>query len=241
MEEQKPKYPWEIIEDLRIKSGIPKKVLAEKLSINYSYLVDLLNGRYPSKIDNDKLKSLSELLQVPVQDLINLIHQSVEIPPLMAGEDQPDGQTGRPEDQPTPSYVGGDRPTPLIPVFAITSGGTVNNQFGAPGWRQTQASENYPAVAGLTDPDAFGIRLQDDALYPPFRPGAFFVISPQKQPYLGDIILLTLSDFRTYLAELNRLDGDMAVLRFFNPRFEPLMVRETDVLWAWPVVWVKVN
>ncbi|MEK7448091.1 MAG: helix-turn-helix transcriptional regulator, partial [Planctomycetota bacterium] len=65
------KHPWQIIESLRIKKGVSKKILAERLGINYSYLVDLLNGRYPSKIDNQKLQIISEVFEIPIVEIIS--------------------------------------------------------------------------------------------------------------------------------------------------------------------------
>lgn len=230
MEEQKQKYPWEIVEDLRIKSGIPKKVLAEKLQINYSYLVDLLNGRYPSKIDNDKLRTISELFQISIQELMNLIHQE--------GEDPDSAQPAQGGPAEVMARIGA--PTNL-PVFPMASGIPLNSLFGNAEWRQTQAPENIPAVPGLTDPETFGIRLQDDSLYPPCPDGSLFIISPQKHPRIGDVVLITLSDHRTWLAELNRIENETAILRPYNPKFDPISVMEKDVLWIYPVVWIKIN
>ncbi|MCK5578608.1 MAG: helix-turn-helix transcriptional regulator [Planctomycetes bacterium] len=65
------KYPWQIIESLRAQRKISKKKLAKKLGINYSYMVDLLNGRYPSKIATRKLQIVSEVLDVPMVDLLS--------------------------------------------------------------------------------------------------------------------------------------------------------------------------
>ncbi|MFH1230191.1 MAG: helix-turn-helix transcriptional regulator, partial [Planctomycetota bacterium] len=66
--------PWQIIEKLRIKKGTSKKIIAERLQINYNYLVDLLNGRYQSKIDDDKLRTISEVLDIPVHNLLDELH-----------------------------------------------------------------------------------------------------------------------------------------------------------------------
>jgi len=74
------KLPWCRVEKIRSERDIPKKLLAERLGVNYSYLVDLLNGRYPSRIDDEKLTILADIFQMPRAALLQEISPQA-VPP----------------------------------------------------------------------------------------------------------------------------------------------------------------
>lgn len=201
MPENTPVSPWLIIEQLRKKHDISKKLLADKLQINYNYLVDLLNGRYQSNIDSQKLPVLAEIFQVSMADLIKLLH---------ADEN--------------------DISRSQMPLYALSAGET-NSAIVS-----KQPAEWFGAQTDAAGPDAFAVRIKDDTLFPPCHPETIFVISPHKEPRLGDLVLITLKDHRCWLLELNRVENDMAVLRYYNARYQPIMVPLKDILSAYSVI-----
>lgn len=204
MPESKPIFPWQIIEELRVKSDLSKKLLADKLQINYNYLVDLLNGRYPGKIDNDKLRILSEIFRMSVNDLIELLHQEDEAGLGSAG-------TG-------------------LPLFPVTSG-QVNTPL-----RDKVPAGYTPRTPGVSDPNAFAVQIKDNSLFPPCQQDSIFVISPSKEPRLGDIVLVTLKDYRVWLLELNQIDKNIVTMRFYNANYKPIMLKMPDIVSAYPAV-----
>jgi transcriptional regulator with XRE-family HTH domain len=199
MTENTPSSPWLIIEQLRAKHDISKKLLADKLQINYNYLVDLLNGRYQSNIDNQKLRVLAEIFQMSMADLIKLIH---------ADEDGAAGVQ--------------------MPLYPLVSG-EANAALA------TKQPAEWLAPPSPATSDAFAVRIKDDTLFPPCHPDSVFVISPHQEPRLGDLVLITLKDHRCWLLELNRVENDMAVLRYYNARYQHIMVPLKDILSVYPV------
>ncbi|MFH1228222.1 MAG: LexA family transcriptional regulator [Planctomycetota bacterium] len=192
--------PWLAIEQLREKHNIPKKTLADKLQVNYNYLVDLLNGRYSAKIDNQKLRVLAEIFNIPINELMDLFH--------------PDNTTGLSQ---TVCQSGN------IPLYILNQG-----QPSKP-LADKQPQEWFRTGPDTYGPDAYALRIGDDSLFPPCRPGSVFIVSPSKEPNLGDLILVTISDQRCWLLELNRISNDMLTLRYYNARYQPVMISLKDI------------
>lgn len=88
-ETERAKHPWTVVDKIRQRKNVSKKALAKSLGINYSYLVDLLNGRYPSKIDNRKLTILAEVFQVPIEEIIGELSGKPTVPLPVVGKPQP--------------------------------------------------------------------------------------------------------------------------------------------------------
>jgi len=250
--------PWQIIEKLRRKKGIPKKILAEKLQINYNYLVDLLNGRYQSKIDDDKLRTISIVLDLPIHNLLDELH----------GVTTPDGARFS---EVVPSGI---PPVGKTPVFRIVSGSKIDPAFNQPEpegtadglakgealselWAQKNLEFAYvPSLRETPDkpisfqplgkqgilPATVAIKLEDNSLFPPCLAGSIFIIDTTKKPRIGDIVLVVLQNYRAWVIELNKIDStpdkEKVFFRAYNSDFEPIMVNRKDIIFLFPVIWI---
>jgi transcriptional regulator with XRE-family HTH domain len=162
---------WEIVEKLREKKGISKKILSDKLKMNYNYLVDLLNGRYHTKIDNEAMQSISTALKIPLNKLLEafqgadidtiLLPEQIPPPPQETLTQSPITKEDKPITEepittpyaPTPSLRGGSpcgasisKIVPLgtrTPLFRIISGSKIDLSFNRPElWQSEIVSGN---------------------------------------------------------------------------------------------------
>ncbi|MFA5795504.1 MAG: helix-turn-helix domain-containing protein [Candidatus Brocadiia bacterium] len=199
--------PWLVIEQLREKHDISKKLLADKLQINYNYLVDLLNGRYSGKIDNQKLRVLAEVFNISIEELMGMIH--------LDDTDSLSSTVGLPGN---------------MPLYILQ-----------PGQPNKPLADKQPPDSFRPGPDTYGqeayaIRLDDNSLFPPCRPGSVFILSPSKEPNLGDLILVVMNDQRCWLMELNRVTNDMLTLRYYNTGLQPITIMLKDIQYIHTVV-----
>jgi phage repressor protein C with HTH and peptisase S24 domain len=230
--------PWKIVEKLREIKGISKKTLADKLQINYSYLVDLLNGRYLSKIDNEKINTLSEILEIPVDDLLKA---------LSGGEktDKPTQTKPPTSESECPKKEAADTQLPLIThssesVIPDITGfikmvkGKSETYSGHLGRLNGGLSANYNATAYLKN-NVFALKLEDDSLFPPFAPGTIFLVNKNKFPSLNEIVFVVLRDGRSWLREWSKEDDEGIILKPYNPKYEYLQILTKDIIAMWTI------
>ena len=225
MKKQKPILtPWGIIENIRRQKGVSKKVLAQGLKMSYGYLVDLLNGRYPSKINNQKLGILAEILQVPIEELLSAITQPREVSHPLPAPSTPSA--------PTPAVS-----TPgILSILSFKSGegmGTLTES----GLISDRLETSLPALPNLGDPQAFGIKLHDDSMYPPYQSGSIFILRPSQSPQIGNLILAVTKDLRGWLGELS-IHEKYLVVKPNNSSCAPVKISKEDITFIYPVVWV---
>ena len=79
------------------------------------------------------------------------------------------------------------------------------------------------------DPSAYALRVRGDSMHPRYRAGEFIVVEPSIEPQTGDDVVVSLSDGRKLLKELNwRRDGEVQLLSV-NNHFGPLTLQESTV------------
>lgn len=209
-------YPWVVIESLRARKGISKKTLSEKLGFSYGYLVDLLNGRYSSKIDNQSLEIISEVLGIPLEHLVLQVIT-------------PEGTSKEKS-----GVASQESRIPLIPLNSGTHLGALTEE----GLRTEELDGYLTRLPELSDPYAFGIRLWDEAMRPPCPKGSVFVVSPQQSAQIGVIVLIILTDGRAWVGELKEHTPTQSVLRFYNPNYALVTLAEHEIAFIYPVVWL---
>ena len=242
---EKPLSPWQVIEKLRANNGIPKKTLADKLQINYNYLVDLLNGRYQTNIDDEKIRIISDILDIPVNKLLDELHHIH--PDATSG---PSG-TAALEKSPTsaPQPPAETPPTPLdkIPVFRIISGSKIDPAFNQSLlWAQKEKeleflyAPSFEPTPGKS-PVKIAIKLEDNSLFPPCLAGSAFIVDTEGKPRPGDIVFVVLQNYRAWIIELNKMDSlpeEKFIFRPYNTDYESIMIARKDILYIYPVVWI---
>ncbi|MEW6027081.1 MAG: LexA family transcriptional regulator [Planctomycetota bacterium] len=240
---ENPLSPWQVIEKLRANKGIPKKALAEKLQINYNYLVDLLNGRYQTNIDDEKIRIISSVLDIPINNLLDELHNihSAEPAPAPAAQEMP------PAPQPQPQPEAPRAPLAKIPLFRIISGSKIDTLFNQSLlWEQKEREMEFlhsPVVepAMGEPPVRIAVKLEDNSLFPPCLAGSAFIVDTGTKPRIGDIVLVVLQNYRAWVIELNKMDSladEKLILRPYNSDYEPIMIARKDVLAIYPAVWI---
>ena len=241
----KPLSPWQVVEKLRANNGIPKKTLADKLQINYNYLVDLLNGRYQSNIDDDKIRIISSVLDIPVDKLMDEIHHihhddTARPAEPVAAEKTPDPMPQAPAAPPS-------APPVKIPVFRIISGSKIDPSFNQNLlWDQKEQEMEF-IHAPCLEPNAekspvrIAIKLEDNSLFPPCLAGSVFIVDTEAKPRIGDIVLAVLQNYRAWIIELNKMDSqpdEKFIFRPYSSDYESIMIARKDVLFIYPVIWI---
>lgn len=229
-------HPWTVIERLRQKQGVSKKALAERLGINYSYLVDLLNGRYPSKIDNRKLSILAEVFGMSGEVLLGEI-SGTPVQPTMV-----ESPTAQQVTEPVRAAV----QRVEVPVISIRSGEVVKSLLEDKTIKESdlsagQAGDRFSLSTHLARPGAFGIRLQDDSMRPPFSKGSIFVVNPEHSVQVNNLVLTTIKDGRTWVRELWRMDEEWITLKPYNEAYDHLQIERKDITLMYPVIVVEIE
>lgn len=213
-------YPWTIIESLRAQKGISKKLLAEKSGFSYGYLVDLLNGRYPSKIDNQTMGTLAQVLEIPLESLVVKVLTLTER--NQAGETVP--VTTKPGET-------------LIPIILLNSG-TLLGQLTDEGLKAEDSAGYLNRIPELKAPYAFGIKLQDESMSPPCRKGTVFVVNPQQNASVNELVLVILENGRGWLGELKEHTPTQILLKLYNPKYTPITLENQEIAFIYPVIWL---
>lgn len=129
------------------------------------------------------------------------------------------------------------RPAGLMPVVSMASA----NGDG-PCWE-----EHYPQGHGMeqiwrphdiTDPRAFGVKVDGDSMTPVFRHGDTVVVCPQKQVVNGDEVVARLRDGRVVVKVIRYLNG-YVLLESYNTAYEPIFSERDQVEFAYKIVWHK--
>ena len=242
---EKPLSPWQVIEKLRAINGIPKKTLADKLQINYNYLVDLLNGRYQSNIDDEKIRIISSVFDIPVNKLMDEIHNIHTADTPRPDETAASGKTPTPAPQPPAAPP--PAPPGKIPVFRIISGSKIDPAFNQTLlWAQKEPEMEFlyaPCLETTPEksPVRIAIKLEDNSLFPPCLAGSVFIVDTDSKPRIGDIVLAVLQNYRAWIIELNKIDSlpeEKFIFRPYNTDYEPIMIARKDILSIYPVVWI---
>lgn len=231
---EKPLSPWQVVEKLRANKGISKKLLADKLQINYNYLVDLLNGRYQTNVDDEKIRIISSTLDIPIKHLLDELHDIHHEDPVSA-TDMPEKKL-EPETQ-----------LDKIPVFRIISGSKIDASFNQSRlWAQKGNDLEFiyaPTFkSGPDNPAAkIAIKLEDHSLFPPCPSGSTFIVDTTNQPRTGNIVLVVLKNYRAWIIEMKNADSPpdgKFIFRPYHNDYETITLTRPDVLCIYPVIWI---
>jgi transcriptional regulator with XRE-family HTH domain len=218
-------YPWTVIESLRAQKNISKKFLAEKLGLSYGYLVDLLNGRYSSKIDSQSIEIIAQVFEIPVRNLMASINTA-----------KPSALTDSSESATT----GANAQDSLISLIPLNSG-TLLGSMTEDGLQAENIAGYITRPVELKDLYAFGVILNDETMQPPCQPGSIFIVSPQQTAQLGDLVLIMLQNGRAWLGELKEHNTHQVVLKHYNPKYTLVTLETSEITFIYPVVCLFFN
>ena len=113
-----------------------------------------------------------------------------------------------------------------VPVLNSISAGELlewTDKEYPPGW----AEEWIEVDSGVTDPNAFALRVHGDSMEPEFHEGEYVVVSPNTQWENGDYVVVVNSHNEKALKKI-KVDKDHIVLISLNPKYEPIILGKDE-------------
>jgi transcriptional regulator with XRE-family HTH domain len=242
---------WAIIEKIRDERGIPKKTLAERLGINYSYLVDLLNGRYTSKIDSHKIQILSDVFRISTNKLLKFLNAKnnmANIPDFL-GDTRPDVTSGQAE---AVIYSKPELQNPELPAaFPVASRinlirhkseAVITPASKLMGFPQSFPNTEEYSLKCTNNPDIIAIKLDDDSMHPPFPVGTIFFVDTRRKAALKNLVFTIIQDGRSWFREwYYTLDTKEIILKAYNPGYDYIQILIEDIVKMYPMVGMEIN
>lgn len=94
-------------------------------------------------------------------------------------------------------------------------------------------------VPGISDENAYALRITGNSMEPVYRDGTIIVVSPNSQTYVGDRVVVRLRNGEVMAKELRRRTPEEVVLASLNPdhaeRTEPL----SGIVWMARILWAS--
>ncbi|MDI6733660.1 MAG: S24 family peptidase, partial [Planctomycetota bacterium] len=141
---------------------------------------------------------------------------------------------------PPPPPDGKTGPVTKIPVFRIISGSKIDSFFNQPSVWQKKATEfiEFP-VSNRQDRKSqtvnnIAVKLEDNSLFPPCVSGTIFITETPRKPKPGDIVLVVIRNYRSWMRELNKIESvggrEMFTFRPYNNDYESIKVASDDIV-----------
>jgi phage repressor protein C with HTH and peptisase S24 domain len=124
-----------------------------------------------------------------------------------------------------------------IPVIAFASAGAPVI-FTDQGFPMGSGMYQVSRPAGLTDPNAFGVEVEGDSMFPKYREGQAVIVDTRKSPADGDFAVVGLTNGEKYIKMWRQRNGAIS-LESLNPDYPPIKVKREDVRFAYKVVWAR--
>lgn len=241
---KKESSAWIIIEKIREERGIPKKTLAERLDINYSYLVDLLNGRYSSGIDSHKIQILSDVFRISTNKLLKFLNtknEPIDISSFL-GDTRPDVTSGQ-----AVGRVGGELPDVFPPPSRVNLIRHKSEAIIAPasklmGFPQSFSGAEEYSLKYTHNPGIIAIKLEDDSMHPPFPAGTIFFVDTSRKAALKNLVFTIIQDGRSWFREwYYTLDTKEIILKAYNPSYDYVQILIEDIVKMYPMVGMEIS
>jgi len=124
-----------------------------------------------------------------------------------------------------------------LPLIGMARAGTEGffDDAGFPagsGWDEVE-------VPGVTDENAYALRITGDSMEPVYRDGDIIVVSPNSQTRVGDRVVVRLVSGEVMAKELRRRTATELTLASLNPAHEDINVMVHDVVWMARILWAS--
>lgn len=201
----------ENIKRLRALAGLrTQKAFAERLGVVQPQVSDWENDRY-AVLDISNLIKLAKACQCSVDE-------------LLAGVD-PDYDRIR-----EGGAVGAVPARPWPDIAVVAEGDTLPDGIA---WDEREQAR--PAVLGrlsrprdLGDPNAYGIRIRGDSMFPAYRPNMIAIVSPELAVRDGDEVYVQLTSGEC-LVRLLHTSRDGYILQPYNPAHHARLVGQAEI------------
>ena len=113
------------------------------------------------------------------------------------------------------------------------------------GWAQAGVITDYEDIVEweeekrivIEDPNAFGIRIRGDSMWPPHSEGTVAVVTPGIPPHSDQLVVARLKDEGVVFKKLQIIDPVKKIFRLisYNDNYKPIERRGDAFLWIYPV------
>ena len=124
-----------------------------------------------------------------------------------------------------------------IPLISVTSAGLAET-FTDQGYPVGGSDEKLDRPPNLTDPNAYGLRVEGDSMSPRLMPGDIVVASPNSTFANADICVVKTVKNDVFIRKLLERENHY-LLQAINPAFEPISLPKSETRFIHKVVWIK--
>jgi len=193
----------EKIKEIREKLGLTQQQFAQKVNVSPTYI---------TKIEKNKVGPPSLYFIQKMATAFNLDRNELE---RLWTQDKADYITIK-------EHI----PIHKVPVLNSISAGELlewTDKEYPPGW----AEEWIEVDSGVTDPNAFALRVHGDSMEPEFHEGEYVIVSPNAQWESGDYVVVANSNNEKALKKI-KVNKDHIVLISLNPKYEPIILGKDE-------------
>jgi len=190
------------IKEIRLNLGLNQLQFAKRIGISRTHLSTLENEKSLPSLE--VLKRISNEFNIPREDLEKLWEM-----------DKKDLERRK-------EYI----PIRKVPVLNSISAGELlewTDKEYPPGW----AEEWIEVDSGVTDPNAFALKVHGDSMEPEFKEGEYVVVAPNIQWVSGDYVVVANSRGEKALKKI-KVNKDHILLISENPKYEPIVLRKDE-------------
>ena len=219
------------VKAIRDQLGVTRPKLAAMMGVCRQYITKIENGKGASKPIIKLVEKFEAELRAEQQPLAD--ETAPPIPPKINAPPPP-----APEHPPLlqPMAPGVTLISPRLAALPLISMRDAL-LLSSPLHSARFAREHF--AFGVTDPEAFAVRINGDSMQPLHVDGEIAIVYPQSQPRTGDRVMLRVHDdiggavlFRIY----NSTDhGRGVLLTSPNPVAPPINLNRDEILWICPV------
>ena len=94
-------------------------------------------------------------------------------------------------------------------------------------------------VPGITDENAYALRIAGDSMEPVYRDGDIIVVSPNSQTHVGDRVVVRLKSGEVLAKELRRRTPEEITLASLNPSHPERREPVSNVVWMARILWAS--
>jgi len=192
------------IKEIRLNLGLNQSQFAKKIGISRTHLSTLENEKALPSLE--LLKKISDEFEVSREELEKLWEM-----------DKKEIEEQKPTERISIRKV---------PVLNSISAGELlewTDQGYPVGW----ADEWIEVDTGVTDPNAFALKVHGDSMEPEFKEGEYVVVSPNTQWENGDYVVVANANNEKALKKI-RVNADHIVLISLNPKYEPIVLGKDE-------------
>lgn len=227
------------VKAIRDQLGVTRPKLAVLMGVCRQYITNIENGKRASK----PIIKLVEKMEAELREKAALAPAPATAPVPAAPVPTASNPVPPPELAPTPA-----EPTPQPPAAAVT---LISPRLAAiplismrdalllssPLHSNRFTREHF--AFGVTDPEAFAVRISGDSMQPLHTDGEIAIVYPQAQPRTGDRVIVRIHDdiggevlFRIFTSADQ---GRRVTLTSPNPVYPPVTISREEILWICPV------